>query len=112
MKGVRSEKERHNTTECHTMSNAPAPTASRDGEMLRSGASAGRNASARAGFMPLALEHVVLEGLAALPVYLRTLNKKSAEPEYQFTLYCTPVVRFTENHRVRLKEAGVKFIYI
>jgi HD-GYP domain-containing protein (c-di-GMP phosphodiesterase class II) len=94
------------------MTMAPAPVSPRESELLKSGASVGRNASARAGFMPLALEHVVLEGLASLPVYLRTLNKKSAEPEYQFTLYSTPAVRFTENHRMRLKEAGVKFIYI
>src|SRR5437764_6355666 len=72
----------------------------------------GHNASARAGYLPLALDHVVLEGLAEIPVLLRTIQGTGAEARYKFTLYSTPSVRFTEHHRTRLKESGVRFIYI
>ena len=90
----------------------PSPGFSRDGDLLRSGTTVGRNASARLGFMPLALQHVILEGLAEIPVFLRTVTRRRDKPEYQFTLYATVATRFTEHHRERLKEAGVKFIYI
>src|ERR1035437_2037454 len=84
----------------------------RDGELIKSGTTVGRNASARVGFMPLALEHVVLEGLSEIPVFLRTIVKSGKGTEYHFTLYSTQATRFTEHHRARLKEAGGRFIYI
>lgn len=83
----------------------------RDAELLQSGGNAARDASARMGYVPLALEQVVLQGLAKIPVYLRTVEK-SAHDIPQFTLYSTPNVPFSEEQRSQLREMGVKFVYI
>lgn len=77
---------------------------------VRSGASAARSASVRLGFLPLALEHLSLDAMAGIPIYLRTAISRDSRPDSQFTLYCAPHVRMTEYHRQRLREAGVRFI--
>ncbi len=81
-----------------------------DEDLLKSGACAGRNTSVRAGFIPLPLEQVILEGLASMPIFLRTATQNGQE--HKFTLYSSANARFTEHQRLRLKEAGIKFVYI
>jgi HD-GYP domain-containing protein (c-di-GMP phosphodiesterase class II) len=74
--------------------------------------------SARAGFLPISLERAPMEAFEAIPIYLRTIvdkgkaDKAKSEQNEAFSLYCAEHVRFTENHRERLKSAGTKFIYI
>lgn len=83
-----------------------------DSRLPKTAGAASHNASARAGFMPLSLEHVVIEGLDSIPVYLRTLSGRGADACYRFTLFSAIVGRFSELHRARLRESGVRFIYI
>lgn len=82
------------------------------GDLLRSGGSVAPSASVRAGYLPLALEHLLFEGVANIPLYLRTAPRQGHENESHFTLYCNEETRFTAQHRIRLREAGVRFIYI
>ncbi len=89
------------------------PMAERD--VLLSGG-AGKNVnSARAGFLPVSLERVPVGALKGVGVYVRArpgLNLGEAAEAGQFALYCASDLRFTEMHRRRLIEHGVKFIYI
>jgi HD-GYP domain-containing protein (c-di-GMP phosphodiesterase class II) len=90
-----------------------APIAERD--VLLSGG-AGKNVnSARAGFLPVSLERVPVGALAGIGVFVRPKpgqNLGETEMHGQFALYCAPELRFTEMHRRRLMDHGVKFIYI
>lgn len=77
--------------------------------LLRSG-SPGQIGAARSGYLPLSLDHVRVETLATIPVHLRAGSGDS--PLTRFTLYSSESARFTEAHRQRLQQAGVRFIYI
>jgi HD-GYP domain-containing protein (c-di-GMP phosphodiesterase class II) len=68
----------------------------------------GSPAPARAGYLPVPLDQVLVRALRGMPVYLQTAQ----EEEERFTLYCAAETRFTEFNRNRLKEAGVRFIYL
>src|SRR5689334_14487423 len=78
-----------------------------EADLSQSGMGVAR-ASARSGYMPVPLEQLLLNALKDLPAYLNT-GKGGAE---RFTLYCSAGSRFTEAHRERLRDAGVKFIYL
>jgi HD-GYP domain-containing protein (c-di-GMP phosphodiesterase class II) len=66
--------------------------------------------SARAGFLPISLERAPMEAFEAIPIFLRTTDKQ--ENQEAFNLYCAEHVRFSDSHRTRLINAGIKFIYI
>ena len=71
-----------------------------------------RPSAARSGYLPLPLDRVLIDGLAAIPVYLHTGAGSSATTAQRFTLYSSETAHFTEAHRARLHNVGVKFIYI
>ncbi len=73
---------------------------------------AARPSAARSGYLPLPLDRVLIDGLAAIPVYLHTGAGSSATTAQRFTLYSSETAHFTEAHRARLHNVGVKFIYI
>jgi HD-GYP domain-containing protein (c-di-GMP phosphodiesterase class II) len=54
------------------------------------------------------IDQVTPGALRDLPIYLQTRTGESR----QFALYCAQSARFTEGHRARLQQAGVKFIYL
>jgi len=87
------------------------PTANKSSEAdpPKSGMTAARPSAARAGYLPVPLEQLLIDALAAIPVHLHTTNGSAGE---RFTLYSSETARFTEEHRSRLQSAGVKFIYI
>jgi HD-GYP domain-containing protein (c-di-GMP phosphodiesterase class II) len=85
----------------------PASGQPADGHLVQSGMPAPRPAAARAGFLPLPLDQVLVKALAGIPVHLGTACDAD-----RFPLYCSAAARFTEFHRRRLKDAGVRFIYI
>lgn len=73
--------------------------------------------SARAGFLPIGLEHAPIGALNGIPVYVRvrpgdTPHEGPEAEQAGFRLYCTESVRFSEVHRRRLLDHGVKFVYI
>lgn len=76
--------------------------------LAQSGMNAPRTAAARAGYLPIPLDQVLVRALAGMPVYLATGN----EGANRFTLYCAQNARFTEFHKRRLQEAAVRFIYL
>jgi len=82
------------------------------------GAAGGTTTSSRAGFIPISLEQLPVESLAELPVYVRLaadhpLAKGTDDQDGNgFRLYASPQVRFAELHRRRLRDHGVKFVYI
>ncbi|HTL30203.1 MAG TPA: hypothetical protein VL282_13315, partial [Tepidisphaeraceae bacterium] len=67
--------------------------------------------SARAGYLPICLERVPLAAFDNISIYLRS-NDPTADGNETFRLYCSPTVRFTQQHRERLIQHGVKFVYI
>ncbi|MGN6368541.1 MAG: HD domain-containing phosphohydrolase [Phycisphaerae bacterium] len=71
-----------------------------------------RPSAARSGYLPVPLDRVLIEALAAIPVYLHTGAGSAAKTAERFTLYSSEMARFTEAHRGRLQNVGVKFIYI
>jgi HD-GYP domain-containing protein (c-di-GMP phosphodiesterase class II) len=88
----------------------PRPAHQKD--LLLSGGFGKSTNSARAGFLPICLERVPLGAFEGLAVHLRTITRKGDQSEEAFTLYCAEHVEFTDGHRQRLADHGVKFIYI
>ncbi len=89
-------------------------------DVVLSGASGGHTNSARAGFLPIGIDHAPVGALAGLALYLRA---RPGDPQIAplgtpdastpgFALYCANNTRFTDGHKRRLIERGVKFIYI
>jgi HD-GYP domain-containing protein (c-di-GMP phosphodiesterase class II) len=76
----------------------------------------GRSAvSSRAGFMPISIAHAPAEAFAGIAVYIRPGAddpKKSDSSEATFLLHCTEKAPFTLEHRKRLQNQGIKFVYI
>ncbi|HYE60926.1 MAG TPA: HD domain-containing phosphohydrolase [Phycisphaerales bacterium] len=72
--------------------------------------------SSRAGFLPVSLEHLPVESLRGMDTYIRirpeTLNLGSGPAIEGYRLYCSGDIRFTEFHRQRLIEHGLRFIYL
>lgn len=102
--------------------NAKATDGVREQDLLLSGGF-GRSAnSARAGFLPIALEQVRVAALEGIQVHIRVRADAAAtSPEAEradddhhtnFRLYCAENVRFSEEHRQRLLEHHIKFVYI
>jgi hypothetical protein len=99
-----------------------------DQDLLRSGGFGRSSNSARAGFIPIALDRVPVAALRGIPVYVKTRPDDPNEPggdspgapapggastpESWFRLYRTADVRFTEAHRQRLMDNGVRFVYL
>lgn len=80
--------------------------------MLQSGPSAVPN---RAGLLPVPLEGATPGALRGIGVYLRVRDALERQPNADdagFTLYCEASADFTAEHRARLAEHGVKFVYI
>ena len=73
---------------------------------------AARPSAARSGYLPVPLDRVLIEALATIPVFLHTGAGSSVSTAQRFTLYSSELARFTEAHRARLHNVGVKFIYI
>jgi HD-GYP domain-containing protein (c-di-GMP phosphodiesterase class II) len=89
---------------------AVAAGKSDEAELLQSGMSKpveGETAAARAGYVPVPLEQVLVAALRGMPVYLHTSTSVK-----RFTLYSGKDHPFTERHRERLQQAGVRFIYV
>jgi len=92
----------------------------REQDLLQSGGFGRSTNSARAGFLPISLEHAPLGALSGLEVYIRVKPAGQGAAEQPraddstpgFRLYCKSSMRFTEVHRRRLAESGVKFVYI
>jgi HD-GYP domain-containing protein (c-di-GMP phosphodiesterase class II) len=93
----------------------------REQDLVLSGGFGTSSNSARAGYLPVALEHLPLESLSGVGVYIRvrstspSLTAGVAPPsghDTTFRLYCADKVHFTEMHRRRLLEHGVRFVYI
>src|SRR5580693_2483331 len=78
--------------------------------MVLSGGFGKLSNSARAGFLPVCLEHMPPALFDGINVFLRT-GAEAGDIE-SFTLFCGASLRFTEQHRRRLAETGVKFVYI
>jgi HD-GYP domain-containing protein (c-di-GMP phosphodiesterase class II) len=87
-------------------------------DLLLSGGFGRSSNSARAGFLPVALDRVPLGALEGVQVYVRVRSDASNDwasgmPAHgAFRLYCAENVRFADVHRRRLIEHGVRFIYI
>lgn len=86
-------------------------------DLLLSGGFGRSSNSARAGFLPVALERIPLGALHGIPVHVRTRpdpapNGALPPPDAWFRLYCAPDVRFGEVHRRRLLDNDTKFLYI
>lgn len=76
--------------------------------------------SARAGFIPIGINHVPLGALRGIRVYVRVkthnnsveVRRATSAGHAGFRLYCKDNARFTKGHRRRLLENGVRFLYI
>jgi HD-GYP domain-containing protein (c-di-GMP phosphodiesterase class II) len=71
--------------------------------------------SARAGFVPVSIAHAPAEAFAGIEVYVRRGSDDSKctdHSEATFLLHCTEKAPFTVEHRKRLQNQGVKFVYI
>jgi HD-GYP domain-containing protein (c-di-GMP phosphodiesterase class II) len=74
--------------------------------------------SSRAGLLPVALGCVPIEAVAGLSVYIRVspktggLAEKAGKQEEGFRLYSAADMRFTDFHKNRLVDHGVKFVYL
>src|SRR4051812_10305223 len=90
-----------------------------DQDLLRSGGFGRSSNSARAGFIPIALDRIPVAALKGIPVFVKTRPEDEgaetahpSKPESWFRLYRTADVRFTEAHRQRLIDNGVRFVYL
>ena len=84
-------------------------------EAERSGGHFRSGASARAGFIPIALDCVPVSALQGIPVYIRVRPEQALAdraPADAFRLYCGQDVPFTEARLRRLVQNRLKFLYI
>src|ERR1700722_3262311 len=65
--------------------------------------------SARAGYLPLSLDRVPLAAMKNIDIFVRAAAESGQE---SFALFRASAIDFTDLHRQRLVQAGVKFIYI
>jgi HD-GYP domain-containing protein (c-di-GMP phosphodiesterase class II) len=73
--------------------------------------------STRAGYIPIALQHLPLNALRGIGVYIRfnagmRFTTAPAVMQDGYCLYCTERTSFTEHHRKTLMGHGVRFAYI
>lgn len=93
----------------------PRVLAPREQDLVLSGGFGRSSNSARAGFLPIGLEHLPLRALEGIGVYIRVKPEPGNEDLHHascFRLYCAAEIRFADLHRRRLQESGVRFIYI
>jgi HD-GYP domain-containing protein (c-di-GMP phosphodiesterase class II) len=87
-------------------------------DLVLSGGQGKSSNSARAGFLPIALERVPLAALEGVQVYVRVKPGETGDwmaglpAQGAFRLYCAESVRFADVHRRRLIDHGVKFVYV
>lgn len=84
----------------------------RRAELLLSGGFGKSTNSARAGFLPIRLERTPVVAFEGIAVYLRPPSSGKADEKDSFTLYTSDSTRFTEQHRQRLMDQRVQFVYI
>lgn len=95
-----------------------APSSVREQDLLLSGSRGHLANSARAGFLPISLLHIPVGALDGMSVYIRLRPGQALPGDAQetlpggFCLYSAESARFTDAHRARLVEHGVRFIYI
>ena len=101
-----------------TKAGTQAPALREQDVLLTGGAGVGATSS-RAGYLPVPLAKVPIKALKGIPVYLRSGPAEDAitggtagKSKEQFRLYCSEDLNFTENHRLRLVNHGVKFVYV
>lgn len=80
-------------------------------DLVLSGSLGKASNSARAGYMPIALDRLPIKALDGIPVYRRT-DTQEGDSDSTFVLYAGATVEFSEKDRSRLDGNGVKFIYI
>ncbi len=71
--------------------------------------------SARAGLLPICLTHAPVGAFDGIPIFLRSsamVGKDAPKGSVSFILYCAEHACFDAEHRQRLIEHGVRFIYI
>jgi HD-GYP domain-containing protein (c-di-GMP phosphodiesterase class II) len=81
--------------------------------LVQSGGRWATGASARAGFIPVALSRIPVAALRSIPVYIRIRPERDGvHTEGSFRLYCGRDVPCTESRLQRLVNNNVKFLYI
>ncbi|MBN1513075.1 MAG: HD domain-containing protein [Phycisphaerae bacterium] len=70
--------------------------------------------SSRAGYLPIPLNHIPLHTLNEISVYLKARpgTEPAEDAGEKYSLYSSGVVPFTEADRTRLRQNGVRFIYV
>ncbi len=71
--------------------------------------------SARAGLLPICLTHAPPGAFDGIPVFLRStsgIDSNAPKGSVSFVLYCAEHARFDAEHRQRLIDHAVRFIYI
>ncbi len=81
-------------------------------DLVLSGSIGKASNSARAGYLPIALDRLPIKALDGISVYRRTGAPEGDPNGESFVLYAGATVQFSEQDRTRLHENGVKFIYI
>ncbi|HUO09503.1 MAG TPA: HD domain-containing phosphohydrolase [Phycisphaerae bacterium] len=94
-------------------STAPASASEKPGAAPPASMNSARPSAARAGYLPIPLDRLLIDALSGIPIYLHTGAGSSASAAApRFTLYSSETARFSESHRARLHSVGVKFVYI
>ncbi|MEK6644286.1 MAG: HD domain-containing phosphohydrolase [Planctomycetota bacterium] len=89
-----------------------APTALQRAAVL-SGTAGAHVTSSQAGFIPVPLARIPLAAMKSIPIYLRSNGRDNfSEDGTRFVLYRSIHTRFSDTDRMRLSEAGVKFVYV
>ena len=65
--------------------------------------------SAQAGYLPISLARAPLAAFQDIPIYVRARDKSSSDTA-SFVLYCAEHTRFSDAHRERLVDDGVKIV--
>jgi len=81
-------------------------------DVVLSGGFGTSSSSARAGYLPICLARAPLDAFDGISVFIRKDESADKGAHESFTLYCSPNVRFSTQHRERLIDHGVKFVYI
>jgi HD-GYP domain-containing protein (c-di-GMP phosphodiesterase class II) len=71
-----------------------------------------RENSAQAGFLPISVSRLPLGAYNRIAFYLRSGRDGRGENSESFTLYCGENVPFRRDHRQRLIDKDIRFVYI
>ena len=100
------------------LTQAPAVPNVREQDLLQSGGFGSSTNSARAGYLPIAIERVPLGAMKGISVFLRVKSDKTVRggatdgPSDHFALYCADTANFGEAERNRLQEHNVRFVCV